>query len=340
MKFGPVPIEEAEGKILGHNIAGPHGRRALRKGKPITKADIAVLRSLEKITVYAAELEPGDLNENEAASRIAAAIAGPGVQLSAPGAGRVNLTASGPGVLRVDPERLQQVNEIEGVTVASLASFEPVRAGQIAASVKIVPYGLAERLVEPLESPRSTSGAIIRVDPFIFRQVALIFFASPKAREKVQGGFERPIRARLEALGSEISSVAFVPLEDLVDEEQLADVLGELESAGAELIILAGETAIMDRHDLAPRAVERAGGQVEAVGVPVDPGNLLMLAYLRQVPVLGAPGCVRSRKKNVVDLLLPRLLAGDRVSRAELIALGHGGLLEDTPKRPMPRNKV
>jgi molybdenum cofactor cytidylyltransferase len=103
------------------------------------------------------------------------------------------------------------------------------------------------------------------------------------------------------------------------------------------LIILAGETAIMDRYDIAPRAVERAGGKIETVGAPVDPGNLLMLAYLDGVPVLGAPGCVRSPKTNVVDWVLPRLLAGDRLSHIDIVALGHGGLLDDIPERPVPR---
>ncbi|NJN43685.1 MAG: hypothetical protein HC806_02410 [Anaerolineae bacterium] len=110
--------------------------------------------------------------------------------------------------------------------------------------------------------------------------------------------------------------------------------------AGAKLILLAGETAIMDRQDIVPRALEKAGGTVEVVGVPVDPGNLLMLGYLHGIPVLGAPGCARSTKTNVIDWVLPRLLAGDRLVRSDFISLGHGGLLKDTRQRPMPRKKV
>jgi molybdenum cofactor cytidylyltransferase len=112
------------------------------------------------------------------------------------------------------------------------------------------------------------------------------------------------------------------------------------ERRGLELIVLAGETAIMDRHDLLPRAVERAGGSVECVGAPVDPGHLLMLAYLDETPVVGAPGCARSRKTNIVDWVLPRLLAGERLTRPDIIALGHGGLLEDVPERPTRRDDL
>jgi molybdenum cofactor cytidylyltransferase len=103
------------------------------------------------------------------------------------------------------------------------------------------------------------------------------------------------------------------------------------------MIVLAGETAIMDSHDIVPRAVVRAGGHIESVGAPVDPGNLLMLAYIDDVPIVGAPGCARSRKVNIVDWILPRLLAGDRLTRRDIVALGHGGLLQDVPERGMPR---
>jgi molybdenum cofactor cytidylyltransferase len=129
----------------------------------------------------------------------------------------------------------------------------------------------------------------------------------------------------------------YVPLEDDQGEAELAEVLVNEVKAGADLIILAGETAIMDRYDIAPRAIECAGGEVVCFGAPVDPGNLLLLAYLRDVPILGAPGCARSPKVNVIDWVLPRLLVGERLARQDILALGHGGLLEDTPLRPVPR---
>ena len=136
-----------------------------------------------------------------------------------------------------------------------------------------------------------------------------------------------------------LRSVDYVPLEDDQGEAALAELLTQHINGGAGLVVLAGESAIMDRYDIAPRAVERAGGEVICFGAPVDPGNLLMLAYVGDVPVLGAPGCARSPKTNVIDWVLPRLLAGERLARADILALGHGGLLEDTPLRPMPRNR-
>lgn len=339
MRFGPVPLDEAEGKILGHNIAGPDGRRVLRKGKPLTLPDVSALREIGRETVYVAELESGDVGEDAAARRVAQAVTGPGLRLSGPASGRINLLATVTGMLRVDLDRLNRINECEGITLATLAAHTPVRPRQIIATVKVIPFAVPEASL--LEIEKLAAGEpLIRVDELQPRKVALILSGSPWVRARVAQDFEPPLRARIEALGSTIRDVEYVPLEDKAGETVLAQTLCRHVRAGAGLILLAGETAIMDRHDIAPRAVERAGGRVECVGAPVDPGNLLMLAYLDDVPVLGAPGCARSRRPNVIDWLLPRLLAGDRLSRTDITALGHGGLLEDVPERPNPRNDL
>jgi len=183
------------------------------------------------------------------------------------------------------------------------------------------------------------SEALVWLDALTPQAVSLVYSGSDSIRERLADDFA-PLRERVEALGSHIASTDHVPLEDEVGEAALAEVLKRCGASGARLIVLAGETAIMDRHDIVPRAVERAGGRVECLGAPVDPGNLLMLAYLGDVPILGAPGCARSRKMNIVDWILPRLLAGDRLTRTDVVVLGHGGMLEDVPERPMPRNKA
>lgn len=337
VKFGPVPLEAAEGKILGHNIAGPDGRRLLRKGRPISGADIALLREHGRQSVYVADLEPGDVDESSAARRLARALAGPGVRLPGAASGRANALAATLGVLRVDVARLDRINALAGLTVATLAAHSPVRPGQMVATVKVIPYAVPEAIVSAAEAIASHSVPLLRVDALPARPVSVVFSGSPSLREKLTTDFA-PLLERLDALGSHVTSLDFVPLEDEVGEAALARTLAARCAAGAELVVLAGETAIMDRHDLVPRAVERAGGHVEALGVPVDPGNLLMLAYLGAVPVVGAPGCARSRKANIVDWILPRLLAGDRLTRGDLTALGHGGLLEEVPERPMPRD--
>jgi len=337
MKFGPVPLEQAQGKILGHHIAGPSGQRAFRKGKPLTGEDIQGLAELGRQMVYVAEMEPDDIPEDAAAQRVARAIAGHGLRSSGAHVGRVNVQAETLGLVKVDAERLVRLNECEGITLATVASDSVAAAGKTVATVKIIPFGVPGSDVTMAEAVAAAGDAVISLVPLLPRSVSLVLSGSPAVGERVVENFAPPLRERVQALGSEISSMDYVPLEDDQGEAELAEVLVNQVKAGAELIILAGETAIMDRYDIAPRAIECAGGQVICFGAPVDPGNLLMLAYLRDVPILGAPGCARSPKVNVIDWVLPRLLAGERLARQDILALGHGGLLEDTPLRPVPR---
>ena len=339
MKFGPISLEQAEGKILAHNIAAQDGRRAFRKGKPLTADDVAALRQLGRSVVYVAEPAADDVDENAAARRVATAAKGEGLRLVGSASGRVNLLATAQGVLRVDVVRLNRINGYDGITVATIASNATVRPRKMAATVKIIPFAVPENSVREVEAIAAESGALIHLDELSSRTVGLILSGSPSVRKRLIADFA-PLSERVEALGSEVVITDYVPLEDDQAESMLAQTLSRQRQAGAQLIILAGETAIMDRHDLAPRAVERAGGHVESLGAPVDPGNLLMLAYMEEVPILGAPGCARSRKINIVDWILPRLLVGERLTRADIAALGHGGLLEDVPERPMPRSRL
>ncbi len=337
MKFGPVPVVQAEGKILGHNISNPDGKRVLHKGNQLTGDDVRLLVDIGCAVVYVAELEPGDIGENHAAERIARSVCGDGVQTTRPNVGRVNLLASGLSVLRVDASRLALINECEGITLATLPSHTVIQPRKIVATIKVIPFALPETVLCEAEAIAAESGPVIQLYPLRMRSAALVLSSSPFAKERVVNDYVPALQARIEGLGSELRSVDFVPLEDEAGEIALAETIRERVAEGAEIIILAGETAIMDRYDIAPRAVERAGGEVTCYGAPVDPGNLLMLAYLNKVPILGAPGCVRSPKTNVIDWVLPPLLAGDRLLRKDIIQMGHGGMLEDIPKRPMPR---
>lgn len=340
MKFGPIPTEQAVGKILGHNMAGADGRRLFRKGHPLTPTDVTTLLEIGRSVVYVAELETGDVGENEAARRVAVAVSGAGLSLTRPATGRVNLKAAVLGILRVDAARLARLNSQEGITLATLLTNTAVHPRKIVATVKIIPYAVPETAVTAVEAIAAEAGPLINITPLPAHRAALILSGSPAAQTRTVGSFTPLIRARLETLGSTLDTVDFIPLEDDTGEKELAQKLAERVTNGAGLVILAGETAIMDRYDIAPRAVERAGGVVTCFGAPVDPGNLLMLGYLGKIPVLGAPGCVRSPKPNIVDLVLPRLLAGDRLTQMDIVSLGHGGLLEDVAERPLPRGKV
>jgi len=336
VKFEPVPLAEAEGKILGHNIAAENGKRLLRKGRQLTATDLENLRTLGRQSVYVAQLEDTDVDENTAARRVAQVICGVGLTMSGAASGRANLLSGEMGILRVDAERLIQINENNGITLATLMNHTPVRARQIVGTVKIIPYAVPESTVSDVEAIANSDQPIVKIDALSYRSVGLILSGSTSVHQKLVNDFV-PLHERIENLGSAITHTDVVALDDVSDEAALADMLQQQIAAGVKMILLAGETAIMDEQDIIPRAIERVGGHVESVGAPVDPGNLLMLAYINDVPVVGAPGCARSRKINIVDWILPRLLVGDRLTRRDIVGLGHGGLLENVAERGMPR---
>ena len=342
MKFEATPLTKALGAILGHNVYDAEGRRVLRKGRALGDEEVALLTGLGRTEVYAARLEPGDVDENEAARRVSEAAAGPGLVLRGPTTGRVNLHAKALGLVRVDAEALNRINDCDGVTLATLPNHTVARAGKMVATTKILPYALPEETVAAAESV--AADPLLRLDPLRPSTAGLIVSGTvaagrPAGRERLVAGFEKAFGKRLGALGAELVQVRFVPIDREQETDELAAAAADL-APGVDLLILAGETAIQDRHDLAPSAIEAAGGTVICYGAPVDPGNLLLLAELGGTPVLGAPGCARSPKRNIVDLVLPRLLVGDRLTRRDITSLGHGGLLEDVPERPLPRRRI
>jgi molybdopterin biosynthesis enzyme len=326
MKFGPVALERAAGKILAHNIGG-NKNSSFRKGIILTADDVNSLREQGYSTVYVAETEPGDVDEGSAARRIAEACLGPGLRIQGGGGGRVSLAALYPGVLRVDADRLELINMRSGIAFATLRTHSLVKAGEICATVKIIPYSFPEIVLEQVEKLARGNTKIIQLLELKPKKVGLLLSGSPGASSRVIKSFTGPLRRRIETLGSQVEVEDFVPLTGIEDEARLADSMRRMVDRGIDLLVMASETSTMDGSDIAPSAVSRAGGRVICIGAPVDPGNLLLLADLHGVPLLGAPGCARSSQDNIVDHVLPVLLAGDQFSQADIARLGHGGLL-------------
>lgn len=324
MRLRNFKLEDAQGKLLCHNVVDARGRKVLRKGTRLGPTEVAKLRELGYTEVWAAELEPDDVHEDEVARRMAEALAGEGTELAtAVVTGRANLKARTTGILYIDVEALQRLNRIPGLVIATKPRHTLVRTGEIVATIKIVPYAMPRTRVEEAVAVARDTAAVIAVRGLKTRRVGLLLTGTPASEARVRRVYGTAVRERLEEWGSTVIETLFVS----EDPETIAQALRQLLDAGAEMVIIAGETSIVDEDDITPRGVRRAGGYVEAYGVPVDPGNLLMLAYLDGRPVVGAPGCVRSRSTNVVDLVVPRLLVGERLTREDLVVLGHGGLV-------------
>lgn len=337
MKFGPVPLQEALGKILAHNLVDARGHRLLGKGRLLREADIEKIRSIGLQRVVVADPGPNDLDENAAARRVGAAVAGPGIRVVAPGVGRANLIARHHGPVAINAPALSVLNNIDpGITLATLRNHSLARPEELVTLVKIVPFGISEARVIDVETTARRLSPIVSQLQMQQLEVGLIVSGPERAQERLTRALEPPTRSRLERLGSRLAEVSCVRH----DPQGIAGAIAAQVEAGMQMLLIGSVSAIIDREDVVPSGLRLAGGAVTHFGMPVDPGSLLMLGYLDEVPVIGAPGCIRSPRTNVIDLLLPRLLAGERLTRADLVALGHGGLLEDISERPMPRSQT
>jgi molybdenum cofactor cytidylyltransferase len=334
MKFGSVPVAEAEGGIAVHSIR--KAGMVLKKGTLIGPSEVAALRAADVGEIVVARLEPGDVSEDQAAAEIAAAVAGEGVRADRAFTGRANLFAEEPGVLVFDKTAIDCLNLIdEAVTFATLPAFKPVVAGEMIATVKIIPFAVASAVRDASVAVARSKAPLIRVAPYRIHKVGVVSTVLPGLATKVIEKTLTVTAERLKPAGAAIVAERRVAHEQAAIAKAIEEVLRE----GAELVLVFGASAIADRRDAIPAAVAAVGGTVEHFGMPVDPGNLLLMGHVRGKPVLGAPGCARSPKENGFDWVLMRLLAGVPVPRETIAAMGVGGLLMEIVTRPQPRDE-
>jgi molybdenum cofactor cytidylyltransferase len=332
MKFGAVAPKNARGATAVHTIR--QGDLVLKKGTLIGPAEITALEAAGIKDVVVAQLEPDDVAEDVAAAEIAKKVAGPGVHIDRAFTGRANLFAQVPGVLVVDKDAVDRLNRVdEAITFATLTAFKPVVAGEMIATVKIIPFAVAKTARDAALA--GVKQPLLRVAPYRIRKVGVVSTLLPGLAPKVIEKTLKITADRLAPAGASIVAERRVPHERAA----LARALDEVLKAGAELAIVFGASAIADRRDVIPSALEAIGGHVEHFGMPVDPGNLLMIGDANGRPVLGAPGCARSPKENGFDWVLMRLLAGLPVPREDITGLGVGGLLMEIVTRPQPRTE-
>jgi len=332
MLFGPCSIDDALGAILAHSARA--GETRLRKGRVLSANDVAKLKDAGIGEVTVARLEAGDVAEDEAAARIAKACAGGGVRVGAAFTGRANLYSEMHGVALVDAGRAHALNAIdESVTIATLAPFARVEPRRMLATIKIIPFAAPRVAVEKAE--RLLAGEpLLRVAPFAPHRVALISTALPDTKPSLLDKNRSALDARVNALGSTIVFERRVAHKT----DELSAAILEAKKSGADPILVFGASAITDRRDVIPAAIKSAGGTIVHFGMPVDPGNLLLIGKLGETDVIGLPGCARSPKLNGFDFVLWRLMADLPIGRAELAAMGVGGLLGEIASRPQPRD--
>lgn len=329
MRFGRCPTPQAVGLILAHSLR--LGKTSFKKGRVLSATDVDMLAAAGINSVTGARLEPGDVGEDAAADAIAAQLTGANTQAAPAFTGRANLYAGCDGLLVYDQAAVLALNSVdESLTLATLPPFSPVQRGQMLATVKIIPFALR---AEVLTAGRAHA-APLRVAAYQPCRAGLIQTRIADSKPSVLRKSAELVRARLEHLGGGLDAYA----ETAHEETALADALARMaKSEALSPLLIMGAAATVDRGDIVPAAIIRAGGRVTRFGMPVDPGNLLLMGELAGKPVIGLPGCARSPKLNGLDWVLARVAAGLAITEQDWAAMALGGLLKEIPSRPQPR---
>jgi molybdenum cofactor cytidylyltransferase len=323
VRFGRIPTAEAAGATLAHALHA--GDRALKKGRILDAADVAQLLAAGITDVIAARLEPGELDEDAAAAAVASALAGDHARAADSTTGRANVFADAAGLVAIDEAAVHALNaHDDAITCATLAPFATVRRGDMIATIKVIPFAIGRDIVA---AAAATGRGAVAVLPWRGVRAALLM---------TRGNHDLARVADVQR--TRIANVGGALVAERVTEHETAAVTEALrELLGFDLVLMLGASAVMDDGDVIPAAIRAVGGEVERVGMPVDPGNLLVLGRAGASRIIGVPGCARSPKRSGFDFVLERIAAGVPVGRNDLARMGVGGLLEDIAERPAPR---
>lgn len=335
MRIQTIKVEEAVGKVLSHDITkvvkGESKGAPFKKGHIIKIEDIPELLKLGKENIYILELEQTDVHEDIAGVRLGTAVSGEGTTWSGPKESRVNLYAEHEGLLKVNIPALEAINDLPEVILSTLPNNTVVKKDDLLAGTKVIPLVVPEQTVLAAENICRQAGWVVKVLPFLSRKVGVVITGSEIYKKRIRDGFGPVITEKVEAYGSSVMGVEFAP----DDVDVIAAKIKMMARDGADIIFVTGGMSV-DPDDVTPKAIRLTGANVEKYGAPALPGAMFMLAYLNDIPVMGVPACGMFFKITIVDLLLPRLLAGERITRRDIVALANGGLCRACPECRYP----
>lgn len=333
MKFAELPLQDTLGCILAHSVR--HADGVFKKGRKLAADDLRLLAASGVSKIFVAKLDADDVPEDEAARAIAGKVAGSGSTAQEPFTGRANVYAQQRGLVVVDGLRVNAINRVhESMTLATLPNYHVVDKGQMIATIKIIPFAVGKENLNKAFAEIGTT-PVIRVQALAEKRVGLVITKVAGGKQSLIEKSETAMRERVKALGSDLAQVRVCDHSI----EAVRKCVKELEALSCNPILLFGASAVVDREDVIPAGLSAAGGNVIHLGMPVDPGNLMMLGDLNGVPVLGVPSCARSPKVNGFDWALERVLAGITLSAGDIMDMGAGGLLAEISSRPSPRDR-
>lgn len=320
-----VPVEEALGMVLYHDLTrivpGEFKGVAFKKGHIIAEEDIPRMLDMGKRNIYVWEMQEGILHEDEAGERMAKAVAGKEILFSEPSEGKVSLLSQCKGLLKVNCAVLEKINVIDEAMIATLHTDVMVEEGSIVAGTRIIPLFIDKLKIEQIEKICLEEGPIIWVEPLKAMKVGIITTGSEVYTGRIQDKFGPVIRNKIAEIGSEVIKQIFVS----DDVRMIVDAVNELLEMGTEMIIVTGGMSV-DPDDVTPAGIRESGANIISYGAPVLPGAMFLIAYKNEIPILGLPGCVMYSKRTIFDLMLPRIIVGERITRGDIAKLGHGGM--------------
>ena len=331
-----VKVEDSVGLKLAHDITeirpGEFKGPAFRQGHTVCDEDVCRLQRLGKNQLYVIDLEEDEIHENEAAAILAGALAGEGITWeNNPREGKIDLYAATDGLLRVDVAALAAFNLVDEVMCATLHNHLPVRKGEKVAATRAIPLIMKRVAIERAAAIASQNGAMLSVTPLRHARTGLIITGNEVYHGLIQDRFAPILTRKMEALGSQVTAVEFLP----DDADAIARTIRRFLSQGCDFLLLSGGMSV-DPDDVTRHAIRQAGATEIYYGSAVLPGAMFLVAYMGEVPLLGVPACALHHPVTVLDLVLPRILAGEHIGKKELALLGHGGLCRDCPECSYP----
>ena len=320
-----VKIDDAVGMVLGHDmtkvIPGEYKGAAFRRGHVIKQEDIPELLDIGKRHIFVIELAEDEVHEEEAALRIAKAVSGPNMELSQPSEGRVNIIAKSSGLLKVNVSLLREVNAIGQIVLATRHNNTTCQPGTMVAGTKIIPLYISETKLNELEDLCREKGIVLEIIPCKTKKVGVVITGNEVFTGRIKDRFGETVRRKVQALGSEINHEIIVP----DDEALIAQAIIEMRDMGSEVIMVCGGLSV-DPDDVTVQGVQGSGAEIINYGAPVMPGVMFLYAILQGIPIIGVPAAAIFNETTIIDVILPRVMADDKIYREDILELGHGGL--------------
>ncbi|MEG0371292.1 MAG: molybdopterin-binding protein [Clostridium sp.] len=322
-----VSVDDAIGMVLVHDmtkiVPGEFKGPAFKKGHIIREEDISELKSMGKNHIYILELDKNTIHENEASVRIANAAKGEGIELVGPSEGKVNFLSKNRGLLKINIEALERINEIEGVVLATLHTNTLVEEGKVLAGAKLIPLVCEEEKIKEVENICREFGSVVSVKPVKDYKVGVVVTGTEVYDGIIKDKFGPLLRKKADEYGCTIVDVLYAR----DDEEMIRGCIDNLLARGCEIIITSGGMSV-DPDDLTPSVISQVADEIVTYGSPVIPGAMFMIAYKADVPILGLPACGMFFKVTVFDIVFKRLIAGERITKKDMASLAHGGLCQ------------